>query len=167
MSTTYGWDAINKPNTVKGDPVDLIDQYALISLEDLTKETESYVDTHSRNAQNSIQMYTCIMASLSEEGRKKVTNLQGKYTVLGIKSGPLLYKIVTQKVVVDNRSTITHLCQSLMNLDTYMTSCGTNIEVSNRYVQSLRWGRGSPIFMSSGRPNMTTYGNIHDYEVTI
>ena len=54
MSTTYGWDAINKPNTVKGDPVDLIDQYTLISLEDLTKETESYVDTHSRNAQNSI-----------------------------------------------------------------------------------------------------------------
>ena len=83
-------------------------------------------------------MYTYIMVSLSEQGRNKVANLQEKYTVLGIKSGLLLYKIVTQKAVVDNRATVTHLRQSLMNLDTYITSCGSNIELFNRCVQSLQ-----------------------------
>ena len=65
-STAYGWDAINKPKTTKETPVILIDQYALISLEYLTTASYSYVNTRSRNVQSSIQMYTYIMASISE-----------------------------------------------------------------------------------------------------
>ena len=58
--------------------------------------------------------------------------------MLGIKSVLLLYKIVTQKAVVDNRATVTHLNQSLMSLDIYTNSCGSNIELFNRCIQSLQ-----------------------------
>ena len=82
-------------------------------------------------------MYQCIMSSLSEVGKKTIANENDEYTEANIKSGPLLYKVITSKAIVDNRSTTNHLRYQLGALDTYIFECGNDILKFNQYVQGL------------------------------
>ena len=64
------------------------------------------------------------MSSLSEVGKKTIANENDEYTEANIKSGPLLYKVITSKAIVDNRSTTNHIRYQLGALDTYIYECG-------------------------------------------
>ena len=89
---------------VGSGPIVLLQLYGVISLKNIKTHYDSYI-----NAQNSAQMYQCIMSSLSETRKKIIANENEKYTTRNIKSRPLLYKISTSKAIIDNRSTANHL----------------------------------------------------------
>ena len=77
------------------------------------------------------------MSSLSKVGKKTIANENDEYTELNIKSRSLLYKVITSKAIVDNRSTTNHLRYQLGVLDTYIYECGIDILKFNQYVQGL------------------------------
>jgi hypothetical protein len=51
---------------------DLIKSYGELSYEDVKRHSETYVNLEIRSAQDSVMLYLCIMASLTEAGQKKV-----------------------------------------------------------------------------------------------
>ena len=60
-----------------------------------------------------------------------------KYTTRNIRLGPMLFKLITSKVIVDNRSTTNYLRKQLSSLDTYMYECGNDIIKFNTHAQNL------------------------------
>ncbi len=51
---------------------DLIESYGEHSYEDVKRHSETYVNSETRSAQDSVMLYLCIMASLTEASQKKV-----------------------------------------------------------------------------------------------
>ena len=126
-----------KPCDKEGKSIDLLQLYGTIYLDDLKTTCKFYIDQQTRDAQNSAQMYQCIMSSLSEVGKKTIANENNEYTESNIKSRPLLYKVITSKVIMDNRYTTNHLRYQIGALDTYIYESGNDILKFNQYVQGL------------------------------
>ena len=136
-STSSGWTSIVHPIDSKGDKIDLINRYGTITMDEVKTNCNIYIDTQSRDAQNSAQMYECIMNSIDEVGKKRTVNECEKYTILNVKSGPIHFKLITSKVIVDNRSTTHHLREQLSSLYTHIYEYRNHIITFNSYVQGL------------------------------
>ena len=61
------------------DPKDLIESYGEVSYEDVKMSVMQYVNTVSREAQDSVMLYQCIMSSLTKEAQRQV-RIRGKDT---------------------------------------------------------------------------------------
>ena len=73
----------------------------------------SYVNTQTRERQDMHCLYTCVMNSLSQEGRAKILTEKSKFAIPSdptdkdsdpALSGNLLLEAVSMKIIVDNRS---------------------------------------------------------------
>ena len=60
------------------------------------------------------------MNSINVVGKKSIVNEYEKYTTINIKSGPILFKLIKSKEIVDNRSTTNRLREQLNSLDTHI-----------------------------------------------
>ena len=134
-----GWgegaaDILTIPDT---DGVDrqLITNYGQLTPQNITDHVQTYIAAQDRRSQNAVQMYHCIMSSLTEAGKNKVLAEADKYTVNNELVGPLLFKLVVQKAIVDTRATTTHLKEQLMSLDAYMTEVNSNVALFNQHVK--------------------------------
>jgi len=129
-----GWNS-GVSNILTISQKNLLSQHGTMTLQEVRDDALTYVQQHNRKAQNSYQMYVCIMASLSDAGRAKILTEGSNYIVNGIYSGPLLFKILMIKASTDTRATVTFIRLSLTELDTYMTSVSSDIEKFNQYVR--------------------------------
>ena len=77
------------------------------------------------------------MNTLDKIRKKRIVNECEKYTTRNIISGHMLFKLITSKTIVDNRSTTNHLREQLSSLDTYMYECGNDIIKFNIHAQNL------------------------------
>ena len=71
---TTGWDDILGIPTDPNDPTvlaDLCESYGLVTIQQVRAHAATYVNAQSRAAQNSMQLYQCIMATLTKEGKDK------------------------------------------------------------------------------------------------
>jgi len=136
-ATMFGWDEPDA-SVITINEVNLLTEHGTLSVDEVREEVETYIDTETRRAQNSYQMYACIMSSLTDEGRIKILTEAGKYTVNQIKSGPLLFKILMTKAAVDTRATVLHIRTALSNLDSYMAMIKGDVNKFNQYVRQLR-----------------------------
>lgn len=139
--TNAAWD--NPGNSiinmqVGGRTLNIIEHYGEISLEEVRRECETYVRLPTRRSQHSYQMYECIMNSLTDTARIKITPDADMYTIGGIRCGPLLYRYLMTKAAIDTRATLSHIRENLSNLDTYMTTISSNITAFNEYVKEQR-----------------------------
>ena len=67
-ASNFGWDAsIMMIPDLHGNPINLLSGYGTINLRQIRAHEESYIFTHSRNAQDSNLLYECIMNSTSPE----------------------------------------------------------------------------------------------------
>jgi hypothetical protein len=118
---------------------DLIDSYGELSYEDVKAHVLTYVDTESREAQDSFMMYLCIMSSLSKSAQRQV-RLRGKqhpFQLAETGSGPLLLKVVIMVSHVDTRATINSVRTKMSSLDQSMRNLESDIEKFNEYVIGL------------------------------
>jgi hypothetical protein len=124
---------------VDGNDYNLIREYGRIPMETLRNTVTGYVNNQTRQSQNDYQMFHCIMNSLTEEGRLKILTEQDKYHIGAANdrtpSGPLLFKLLMQKAIIDTRATSSLLRENLSSLDTYMATIKSNIEEFNEYVK--------------------------------
>ena len=84
--------------------------------------------------------YTCIMMSLSEEGRKKITSEPQSYHVgkeCTYPSAAMLFKVLMNRALVDNRTTTTMYRNNLAALEIHIGVVNSDI-VFNRYVMDNR-----------------------------
>jgi hypothetical protein len=79
------------------------------------------------------------MNSLTEEGLLKILTEQDKYHIGAPNDhtplGPLLFKLLMQKAIIDTRATSSLLHENLSSLDTYMATIKSNIKELNEYVK--------------------------------
>ena len=129
-----GWDD-GTGDILTIDNRNLLTANGTLTLEEIETEATTYVDQATRKAQNSYQMYVCIMASLTEDGRAKILTEADHYTVNGIYSGPLLFKVLMTKATTDTRATVSFIRLSLAELDTYMATVNSDIQKFNMYVR--------------------------------
>ena len=136
---TCGWnheqaDILTVP--VDGESRNLIEDYGNISIDEIRTHCQGYVLNRTRQAQHQFQMYQCLMASLTDKGRLKIVSEADMYTVNNTKCGPLLFKFLMSKAVIDSRATVSHIRENLASLDTYMIKVQSNITLFNDYVKS-------------------------------
>ena len=109
---------------------DLIDSYGELSYDDVKAHTLTYVNTESREAQDSFMLYLCIMSSLTKTAQRQV-RLRGKqhpFQLAETGSGPLLLKVVIMVSHVDTRATINSVRTKMSNLDKSMRHLESDIE---------------------------------------
>ena len=149
-SDDFGWtDRILKiPLTLPEDPnteyINLLTNHAQIPIETIRNYELSYVNAQTRERQDMHCLYTCIMDSLSQEGRSKVLTEKEKYTIPSdptdpdsdpALSGNLLLKVVLMKTSVDNRSGAFAIRMKLSELTGLIEKLDYNIEKFNQQVK--------------------------------
>ena len=148
----FGWyDRILKipltlPETEDTECINLLTNHAQISIELIRAYELSYVKSESRERQDMHCLYTCIMDSLSQEGRLKVLTEKEKYTIPrdpddensdSVVSGNLLLKVVLMKSTVDNRSGAYSIRMKLSDLTGLIAKLGYDIEKFNTQVKQF------------------------------
>ena len=118
---------------------DLIESYGELSYEDVKRHSDTYVNSETRSAQDSVMLYLCIMATLTEAGQKKVRSRGLTYPFMsGDKGvGTLLLKVVVMVAHVDTRATVTQVRTKLSSLDKTMKDMDSDIEKFNDHVLTL------------------------------
>ena len=98
-------DDLNDPTTFRS----IIDHHGEITLEHLTEFEATYVGAQNRAAQDSAQLYRCLMASISKEGKRKILVWEDQYNINGLGSGNLLLKIIVHESHLDTNNSISYL----------------------------------------------------------
>ena len=151
----FGWtDRILKiPLTLPEDQdteyVNLLTNHAQISIDKIREYELTYVGQTTRERQDMHCLYTCIINSLSQEGRTKILTEKEKYQIPSdpndedsdmALSGNLLLKVVLMKSTVDNRSGAYSIRMQLSNLPELIVKLDYDIEKFNLQVKQLLEG---------------------------
>ena len=81
-------------------------------------------------------MIEYMLASITESWFYKIFNEDGKYKVKEVKVAFLLFKLLMVKAKVDTRATTYQLRHNLSNMDNYMSTVNSNIEILNIYLKN-------------------------------
>jgi hypothetical protein len=123
---------------VPDETLNLVTQHAMIPLSAIKAHAETYIDGENRAAQDSHQIYQCVMNTLTPAGFSKIMDKTEDYMVHGIPSGPCLLKVIISTAIVDTNASVRMLRGVLSNLDMHMKLCRSNIVEFNALVQSTR-----------------------------
>ena len=140
----FGWDQAGVGIlSIPDDPVNptsfksLLEQHGEITLQEIREFEETYIDQPNRSAQDTAQLYRCLMASLSKEGKRKILVWEDQYTIEDLGSGNLLLKIIVRESHLDTNATSTLIRTKLTELDSYLPTIGHDITKFNTYVKLL------------------------------
>ena len=137
-ATNFGWDtSIMMVPDGNGNPTNLLTEYGTLTVEQVRAHEESYLNTQTRNAQDSNLLYECIMNSISTECKAKLTIWKKEYKCDNLPSGNLLLKILIRECHLDTNATVGGIRNRLSALDTYLPTVGYNITKFNMYVKNL------------------------------
>ncbi len=116
----------------------MIESFGELSYKDAKQHSKTYVNSETRSAQDSVMLYLCIMASLTEAGQKVRKRGLTFAFMSGDKGvGTLLLKVVVMVAHVDTRATVTQVRTKLSSLDKTMKDMDSDIEKINDYVLTL------------------------------
>ena len=131
---------INNPG---GERTSLIHKHGKLSYGMIKLHKMSYIAGQTRDAQNTVMLYECLMNSLNKQGRLKVQTERDKFhiTVPGSNkvfwSGPLLLKVIIDKGSVNSHAALTAIREQMTSLDTYISEIKYNIEMFHAHVKAL------------------------------
>jgi hypothetical protein len=85
----------------------LIDNYGTISLEQVVKSKLQYINEQGREAQDTFMLYMCLMASLSNSAKKRISLWSEQYRIgnNNLCSGVALLKIIIRESHLDTNAT--------------------------------------------------------------
>jgi hypothetical protein len=121
---------------------DLLTHYARTSTAKLRSNAIDYLTRHCRDHQNSVMIYHCISASLTEDLYTRLTLDADAYTItMGGTvhfDGPLFLKLVIDKAHANIKSTTSVLRGQISDLSTYMSKMKLqNITEFNRHLKAI------------------------------
>ena len=139
---TSGWTTILEiPEDAATDPnvklVNLVDHYGERTLEQIKATVKIYINTKTRVAQDSAQLYYCLLNSLSVEGLAKMLICDPEYTIDGTPSGVMFLKVMIRESHIDTNATTRHIREKLGSLHEHLSSVGYDIVKMNDYTKGL------------------------------
>jgi hypothetical protein len=116
-----------------------MDNYGTITLEQVTESELQYIDEGGRLAQDTYMLYKCLMASLTNEARKKVSLWSNQFRIGDENevSGVALLKVIIRESHLDTNATTNQIRTKLSSLDSYITTIDSDIGRFNQYVKLL------------------------------
>lgn len=140
-SSMLGYDAIfSIPEDVE-DPKsrtrNFLKNHGALKLTQVQDHAEDYVKTETRMAQESAQLYYCLMNSLSPAGRAKISIWASRYTISGVTAGVPLLKVIIMESDIDTQATAVYIRQQLSSLDDHMKKVDSDIAKFNQHVRTL------------------------------
>ena len=127
--------------TDDNEPVqeNLIENYGTISLEQVVESELQYINEQGREAQDTYMLYKCLMASLSNTAKKKISLWSEQYRIGDSDhcSGVALLKIIIRESHLDTNATTNQIRTKLSNLDSYILTVDSDIDKFNQYVKLL------------------------------
>ena len=129
-------------NTDPNNPIarNFLTYYSAISLEDVVAHASTYINQHSRVAQDNNILFEALWKSLTQSAKDKVVIWQDDYTINGRKSAAVVLKIITRESEVDTQATAPFIRSQLADLAPAMESVGSDIEKFNQHVRTLLRG---------------------------
>ena len=96
----------------------LIDNYGTISLEQVVESELQYINKQGRNAQNTYMLYKCLMSSLTNNAKKRISLWSEQYRIgdNDLCSGVALLKIIIRESHLDTNATTNQIAQSFLIL---------------------------------------------------
>ena len=137
--STCGWDF-----SLPEDPTmpliglkNLIACHGQFTLENITQFAVSYVNTHTRAAQENMQMVKCILSSLSLPGFRKIQTWHTAWHVThrNRPSAFCLIKVIIREAYIDTQATTRILRSHLSTLPAKLEELKGDIEALNAYVK--------------------------------
>ena len=114
----------------------LIDHYGVLSYQDVRDRAMMYHGQHTRDAQNSMQIFTCLSNTLTQEAKARVYVESDKYTIGDSADGLLFLKVIVQLSHIDTNATITMIRTRLSSLDVKMSELQDDIIQFNEFVKT-------------------------------
>ena len=147
-ASEMGWmdGILNVDITEEGDEDEetlsnLIENYGTLTLEQVIAHEEEYINTESREAQDTYMLYQCLMSSLSPEAKKKIMLWSEQYQLdmddTKYSSGVALLKVIIRESHLDTNATSNSIRTKLSNLDVYIKTIDCDIGMFNQHVKLL------------------------------
>ena len=116
-----------------------MENYGTLTLEQVVESELQYIDEQGRLAQDTYILYKCLMASLTDEAKKKVSIWSNQYRVGEDSqvSGVALLKVIIRESHLDTNATTNQIRTKLSSLDTYIITINSDIGRFNQYVKLL------------------------------
>ena len=114
-----------------GHPRSFFAHFGSMSLQQLQQYAGTYVGTPTRAAQDSMQAFTCLKASLTRDAAIRVTDRASDYTINGTTDGLCMLKVICTRAQVDTVATTAKLLGALGTLDELMIRVGSNVRTFN------------------------------------
>jgi hypothetical protein len=118
----------------------LVHNYGQLTAQYMSDFVQTFIGQSTRKAQNEVQLYYCIPNTLDERGHLRIVSEADAYTVNGTHSGIMLFKLMIRKANKDTRATASQLWESLADLDSYISTIDSNIELFNHHMKVNREG---------------------------
>jgi hypothetical protein len=113
----------------------VISEYGLLNAQNIRDHASTYHTLQTLQAQNGVQMGQCLLNSMTEASKLKITKESDAYYIDGIFSGPLLLKLILKKEIIDSRATSANLREQFITLDSYMASVDCNVKLCTQHVK--------------------------------
>ena len=114
---------------------DLIANYGEVNHDHLRTHEQTYIAQQTRAAQDSAQLYNCLMNSLTKEATDVITIWKDDYMINDIPSGNLLLRVIIRESHIDTNASASAVRKKLSNLDVYMATIDSDISKFNQYVK--------------------------------
>jgi hypothetical protein len=157
-ATQFGWTAILRI-TQAGRTLNFVEHYGQVNLATLKTQALLTEAANDRSTQNSSQMYTFLITSITDGLLGKVISKKEDYTTAtGFQDGPSLLKVIVTISHVDTRAQAGFIRQCLARLSiTILTpEYNCNIRKLNEYVIVLEEG-----LAARGEASHDTLMNVH------
>ena len=122
-----------------GNPVTkyLLEHDGEFTLEEVTTWVTSYISQENRASQDDAMLFSCILNSLSSEGKIRVYNRSKDFMVDNSESGTLLLKVVLEESGLQTNATVMKAKSDLANLSETMVKLGHNVSKFNDHVLAI------------------------------
>jgi hypothetical protein len=134
----FNWRGILDIPDSDGIPRNLMTNYGQLTIQDCKTHAATYVNAHSRDAQNSIMLYHCVAHTLDEEASGIALSNPSEFTVDGQPSGVCFLKAVIGRATIDTRAKVRLLRATVSNLPVKIDEFSCDLRKFNVYVDTLR-----------------------------
>ena len=143
-ATDFGW------STGSGNIIDILDsiatninvfiKYGCVTLKDIKTHAATWTTADGRQSQNNQTLLKLITKSTSPKFRHNIKNEEASCTVGTVHITTLMLKLITNKTIINTRATAAAFRRDLSNLDIYMATCNSNIELLNEHINTAVGG---------------------------
>jgi hypothetical protein len=139
-----GWtDGILNITFNGGEPDEMeepfLDNYGTITFDQIKVSKLQYIDEGGRLAQDTYMLCKCLIASITNNARKKVSLCSNQFRIGEDNefSSVLLLKVIIRESHLDTNATTNQIRMKLSSLDSYITTIDSNISGCNQYAKLL------------------------------